>query len=419
MRSDSSEVSFSARLFRRVARFVLPALVALWAPGAFALPVTIEPNGYAGQWSLANTWYSGTQVLDLAPGAYQLSIGGADGTGFTVAEDGTVTVTNPVATEGGAAWLRFHTAPVTLDPAAYQGYWSLSRVTGNLLGAQTLQLVPGLAYLARVGGFGSVRFSLEADGTVSTQALASAMASGSTLTLRTTPVNIDPWDYAGYWHLDASTPESLQGPHSLALVPGLRYRLGVGGWGGLLFSVGADGTVSTQATASAMVSGSTLTLRTVAVVINTRDYAGFWSIAAATRQTWQHTQTLRLVPAILYRLLIGSRGGFSFTVEADGTVSTQATASAAVWRNTLVLNTVPVRIAPRDPARAWTVSAAVAPVPNDWSGTHTLKLVPGLLYQLRQQGPSAYDFFTLSETCVPSPTSLVVGGTGFDLSCNP
>jgi hypothetical protein len=48
----------------------------------------------------------------------------------------------------------------------------------------------------------------------------------------------------------------------------------------------------------------------------------------------------------------------------------------------LVLNSAPVRIAPRDPTRAWAVSGVTVPIPQGWAGTHTLKLVPRRTYQL-------------------------------------
>ncbi len=403
---------------RRFAVSVLPLLVALSASGALALPVSIEPGGYAGQWVLSNTGYTGATVLDLAPGTYNVSVGWG-GFSFSVAADGSVTVSNPVAAEGGASRLRFHTVPVTVEPGAYAGFWTLHLAANKLQGPHTLQLVPGLSQLLRVGGYGSVRFELAADGTVSTQATASATASGSTLTLRTTPVAFDPGDYAGSWSLDGISTQLLQGPRTLALVPALSYRLNVGGWGGFPFSVAADGTVSTEATASATASGQALTFHTVGVSINTRDYAGFWSIDAVTPQLQQHTHTVRLVPGVQYRLFIGGRDGFSFAVAADGSVSTGATASAVGHGGTLVLNTVPVRIAPYDPSLAWGVDAALSPLPFHWSGTHTLKLVPGITYLLRRQSPYATAFFFLSDACAPSPATLEVGGSGFALSCTP
>jgi hypothetical protein len=417
MRITSSCLLSSGKVFQQLARFALPCLMALWAQTALAVPVRVVPGAYAGSWKLAHLeWSSGERTVELEPGSYVLHVGARGGLYIHVASDGAVSTSNPVAVTGNALGeLSFHTVTVDLDPASYTGIWSLERSTGRLQGRHTVDVVPGLTYLVRVGGYGAVLFDVAADGTVNSLSPASATASSHTLTLLSVPIAFDPQLYGGIWGIDGAYG-AVKGARTFTLVPGLKYYLGIGGWGGIRFDVAADGTVSTQAAASATASGSTLILKTTPVTLYPRDYAGNWSIENVFANQ-PHTATVQLVPAVQYHVYVGAVGGFHFFVEPQGTVSTQVTASATPAGSALVFNTVPVRIAPRDPAQAWSLNLATAPLPVPWTGTHTLKLVPGVKYRLQAGGASAD--FTVESPCALSPTYLAIGSAGFDLGCTP
>lgn len=401
---------------QRLARFVISFLV-VWAPAALAVPVTVQPGSYQGQWHTGGVWYSGVQTLDLAPGVPHLFYIGARG-GFhvTVAADGTVTATNPVAVVGGLNQLGFNTVPVRVEPADYTGMYYLQYAGGKAQGPLTVDLVPGLAYLIHVGGHGSFGFGVAANGEVSTEAPASATSAGNVLTFLTVPVTFDPRDFTGSWSVSAAYGRH-EGLHTLRLVPGLGYFMNIGGHGGFGFDVDAAGGVSTLSPASAQAEGSTLTLRTVPVVIYPRDYAGGWAVEYAVPLRYGQA-SVRLVPGVRYRFQVGGWGGFPIIVENNGTVTSEAPASAVTQGNALVLSTVAVRVSPRDPAQGWTLGGyASAPLPFAWKGRHTLKLVPGVQYQLQVPSPYTTEQFTVTETCVPSPGYVALGSAGFDFAC--
>jgi hypothetical protein len=401
---------------QQLARFIISFMV-LGAPVALAVPVTVQPGGYQGQWTTGGVWYSGERTLDLAPGVPHLFYVGVRG-GFhvTVSTDGTVTTTNPVGVVGGLNRLAFNTVPVRVEPADYTGTWSLQYATGKVQGPLTVDLVPNLPYLVHVGGHGSIGFGVAANGDVSPEAPASATSAGNVLTFLTVPVTFDPRDFTGSWSVSAAY-DRREGVHTLRLVPGLRYFLNIGGHGGFGFDVDAAGGVSTLAPASAQAAGSTLTLKTVPVAIYPRDYAAGWAVEYAVPLRYGQA-SVRLVPGVRYRFQVGGWGGFPFVVENNGTVTSEAPASAATQGNALVLNTVAVRIAPRDPAQGWGLGGfASAPLPYAWTGRHTLKLVPGVQYQLQAHSPYATEQFTVTETCAPSPGYVALGSAGFDLAC--
>ncbi|WP_224248362.1 hypothetical protein [Hyalangium gracile] len=404
------------KAFQQLVRFVLPCLVVLWAQTALAVPVQIVPGAYAGNWRLGNgDDYSGVRTLDVAPGSHTLTVGNQGSFTFSVAANGAVTSANPVAATGALGQLIFNTAQVSVNPAGYTGTWAIQGSTGMLQGQQWVTLVPGLTYLLRVGAYGVIFFDVGAGGAVSTQATASATASGNTLTLFSAPVTIDPGLYASGWSLEGAYGAGT-GLRTLNLVPGQRYYVSIAGWGGTFINVAANGTVSPESPASATASGSTLTLKNAQVSFHARDYVGSWGVSNVFNSS-QLTGSAQLVPGVQYRLYVGGAGGFLFFVDGNGNVSTQATASATSAGGTLVLNTAPVRIAPRDSAQAWSLNAATVSLPVPWTGTHTLKLVPGVSYRLHA-GTSQADF-NVSTTCAPSPTYLAIGSAGFDLGCTP
>ncbi|HZI14642.1 MAG TPA: hypothetical protein VE153_30015 [Myxococcus sp.] len=401
---------------QQLARFVVPFLM-LWAPAALAVPVTVQPGGYQGQWTTAGVWYSGPRTLDLAPGVPHLFYVGVRGAlHVTVSADGTVTSSNAVAAVGGLHQLTFNTVPVRVEPAGYTGTWSLQYATGKTQGPLTVELVPGLAYLARVGGYGAIGFGVAANGDVSSEAPASATSAGNVLTFLTAPVTFDPKEFTGSWAVEAAYGR-FEGVRTLSLVPGQGYFMNIGGHGGFRFDVDAAGVVSSQAPASAQGVGSTLTLRTVPVALYPRDYAGGWAVEYAVPLRNGYA-SVRLVPGVRYRFQVGGWGGFTFVIENNGTVTSEAPASAAAQGNALVLNTVAVRIAPRASAQGWGLGGhASAPLPFAWTGRHTLKLVPGVQYQLQAMSPYATELFTVTETCAPSPGYVALGSAGFDLGC--
>src|SRR5438105_11561233 len=92
------------------------------------------------------------------------------------------------------------------------------------------------------------------------------------------------------------------------------------GYGDISFTVDANGTVSTTQTDSATASGSTLTFRNTAITIDPVSYTGSWKIDNGLGLL-QGRQTIIVVPALTYQMVIAFYGSFFFAVDANGTVS--------------------------------------------------------------------------------------------------
>lgn len=191
-----------------------------------AIPVRINSNGYSGQWSLKGNQYSGDAIVQLTPGAYQLPIGSLGGITFSLAPDGSVSTTDTASATAGARELTFNTAPISIIANGYEGEWQIEFASSRLCGDQSLKLVSGIKYGLKIGGFSKFLFTVEADGTLSTPAAASARAQENTLFLNTVDVRIEPQDQLRRWSLDyTSQRTAFIGPRTLSLVPDVSYML--------------------------------------------------------------------------------------------------------------------------------------------------------------------------------------------------
>lgn len=141
--------------------------------------------------------HTGAATVELASGNHTVVVGAHVVFGMDVAADGTVSSLDAGKATASGNTLAFVTTSVTIDPADYDGTWSLERASAWLSGPRTLSLVPGRYYLSVGGAF----FDVATDGTVSSLDSSKATASGSTLTFVTTPILIDPGTYGGTWYL--------------------------------------------------------------------------------------------------------------------------------------------------------------------------------------------------------------------------
>jgi hypothetical protein len=194
-----------------------------------------------------------------------------DGSGFTFTVDaaGNVSVDRPAAANASGSSITFNTTSITIDAGQYTGRYFLS-IFGTAVeyhGNQIAVLVNGLVYVIDNGteiANSSLLFALDATGNVSTTA-AAATGSGTTLSLHTVPVTIDPQMYTAVYFVSAFYPTPFTGPQTLNMLPGLTYTIDDGaeiGGSAFVFFVDAQGNVTTSSV-SASSSGSTLTLANV------------------------------------------------------------------------------------------------------------------------------------------------------------
>lgn len=284
-------------------------------------PVQFEVGLYRGSFVLgagyASNWLTGPQTVNLPPGlgySLDLGVGGPAGT-INVAGDGTVSATNTAGFAVSGATIHFNTVPVQFDVGLYRGYFVLGGgyASNWLLGAQSIDLVPGAQYYLNIGYSGGAgSFAIASDGSVSVAGIPALSAAGTTLHFNTTPVQFNVGLFRGAFQLPYAA-RLTSGSQVLDLPPGLRYGLGIGGYGvaGYL-DVAADGSVTSTNPAAVQTSGSSVSFRTTGVSISpasptalyTVSYVLGWVVGA---------QTLALVPGVEYQL------------------STQSPAAAAVF----------------------------------------------------------------------------------------
>src|SRR5437667_9601884 len=105
--------------------------VGLFASGAFAFSITIDPGSYTGRYIVSgNGQFTGKTILNLPSGTYYIdngsSIGGSS-FNFNVDTSGNVTNISPsaAATPGGSSLL-FNNVTINVQPLSYTGRYILA-----------------------------------------------------------------------------------------------------------------------------------------------------------------------------------------------------------------------------------------------------------------------------------------------------
>ena len=386
------------------------ALFAVLSSSASAFQITINPGAYPGQYRVTGgQTVTGTTTLQLGMGSYQLVIPTFGGFFFTVDAQGQVSSQNPAAAQGVGNTLVFHTTTIAIDPTTYTGIYSVDAASPQAAaGPRNVILVPGVDYFLRIPTFGGFFFTVDAQGQVSSQNPAAAQGVGNTLVFHTTTIAIDPTTYTGIYSVDAASPQAAAGPRNVILVPGVNYFLRIPTFGGFFFTVDAQGQVSSQNPAAAQGVGNTLVFHTTTIAIDPTTYTGIYSVDAASPQAAAGPRNVILVPGVNYFLRIPTFGGFFFTVDAQGQVSSQNPAAAQGVGNTLVFHTTTIAIDPTTYTGTYSVDAAS---PQAAAGPRNVILVPGVDYFLRIASGNSYPF-NVDVSGKPTPSSLPVTVAG-------
>lgn len=160
---------------------------------ALAVEIEIDPNGYAGKWTVDyGEPRTGVAVVTLGDpdpvtGAHVISLGGAELL-FDIADDGTVVPRNTEAAGGHGGKLRLKTTAIQVDPVHFTGDWRIVEGgTPDLTGKQRVTLVLGLRFYAlEVAATGGFHFDIAGDGTVHVENELAATGGYETLTLNNT-----------------------------------------------------------------------------------------------------------------------------------------------------------------------------------------------------------------------------------------
>jgi len=223
-------------------------------------PVVVNPQQYQGFWHIyhAANKLSGQQTVNLvADTPYWMrpndipnpNAGGS--ISIIVDTAGNVTSAWPASVVASGNILTFNNIAVNIDPGAYTGAWTLGAASGwgSKNGPLTLVLIPNWRYNIRLAGqtrpFDSY-FTLDAVGNVTSVLPGSYSGDGTTntLTFVTMPIVLDTGTYSGYLSFN-EVYNVPGGPVTLAVVPGLHYRLFVnGGYNAPDFSIDTPCTVT-------------------------------------------------------------------------------------------------------------------------------------------------------------------------------
>lgn len=375
-----------------------------------SVSIDVDPGAYVGAWAIEGApsvtpYAAGRRTITLSGGAsYRVRVGGQGNFGLfeiAVAADGSVTVPNGSSATGGAGTLRFVTAAVTIDPAAYSASWDIQGILPFGTGARAVALVPGTSYVAHVGGggnFGSVWFSVASDATVTPITLAmvpdssSATGGAGRMTFKTTTIDIDPADFEGSWNVERIVGFG-SGARAVTLVPGTNYVAhagGVGNLGSVFFAVAADGTVTPIAlsgapdNAAAFGGAHRLTFKTATVAVDPAAFTGSWNVERVGA-TGTGPRALILVKGTNYAAHVGGVGNFGvvfFSVDGGGVVTPidgswlPTNAWATGGSRTLTFKNTTLTVDPAAYTGTWRLWA-ITPM---LTGVQSITVVPGTTY---------------------------------------
>lgn len=373
---------------RCIFRLLLAAILLGSGTTALGVPIHVDPVNFKGEWYIGDSdGYAGPATVEIPVGKHWVGLGNYVDTLFLieVGEDGDVFVENGVSASGGANKLTLRTIETIVDPSGYDGLYFIEDIfTGS--GKQTLALVPGIKYQLNVGEGGFRRrfeFSIDADGTISSENTESIAATGNAVRFLTTTVDIDPGGYEGlYTVYPASKDKWSSGKQSFVLPNGLRYRLQIGNEP-IEFSVDQDGTLSGRGETSVEYAGNTIKFRTAQVVVDPGNYRGRWVAVRATREWWSSgTATLTLVTGVNYTFYVGhEENKTDMHIAIDGGVSGANRDSFEFDKNTIKFRNTLVTIDPAAFAGDWRLADAhPVDMPERVHGPSTLTLVPAHSY---------------------------------------
>ncbi len=382
----------------------------------------VDPAAFAGDWWLFGVLGigPGAQTVDVVPGLnYQIRVAGSGLGAFdlSVAANGDVTSQNPAAASGLGNVLTFNTSSVQVDSGAYAGDWWPFGVLGIIDGPQTLTLVPGVSYQIRVAGIGQAAFNFDvaANGDVTSQNPAAATGSGALLSFATTTIQVDPASYGGDWWL-FGVLGITSGAQGATVVPGLTYQIRVAGIGlaAFNFAVAANGDVSSLNADAASGSANVLTFNTAVIQIDPDLYASGWWLFGVLGVT-SGVQSPTVVPGLSYQIRVAGSGfgAFNFAVAGNGDLMSLNSSAASGFGSTLTFGNAAIQVDPGAYGGSWEILG----VTGGNVGIQSTVVVPGVSYQL--SAASQLQTFSVAEPCAVDPTSPVLGGFTFAISCGP
>lgn len=388
----------------------LPLAAVLLATAAFGLEVRIEPGSYAGHYQAAgHSATSGESTIDVNPGTYAFA-NGSSSFHFTVDAGGAVTSLDTDAALGAGNTLVLHNTTVTIEPGGYGGRYSMypSGYYGGFYGEQSFVLVPGMTWWFNNGG-DQFRFSVDANGTVTSLDPAAAQGVGSSLVLNNAAVTIDPVGYGGQYSMYPSGYFGRSiGEQTFVLIPGMSWWFNNGG-DQFRFAVAASGTVASLDPAAAQGLGNRLVLNNATVTIDPVAYVGMYSMyPSGYYSNFSGERDLVLIPGMEWWFHNGA-DQFRFAVAGDGTVTSRNADAAHGDGSALVLENVRVAVDPTTYGGHY----AIYRQPASFSGPSQATLIPGLKARVSGSGGPFVEITPWPGFVDPSSAPVTIGGVAY------
>jgi hypothetical protein len=297
---------------------------------------------------------------------------------------------------------------INVNPAAYAGKWSIVGATGQLSGAQTVSVEPGV-HRVGIGIQGGFYIDVATGGAVTVRNGVSGVGGTGSLDFSNTAIAVEPLEFSGHWAI-SGVADWAPGPRQIVVVPGTKYAFNAGTQGTFWTTVAGDGTVSVDNGISGVGGLDSLTFNNTTLSVDPADFSGYWAISRVASFAPEAGE-VTVVPGVKYQMLAGIWGGFQIKVEADDTVVVQNGVSAVGGVGSLIFNTSTISVEPGAYTGQWGLGYVT------WYrvGPATLELVPGVRYQF--QAASASKGFSVAEPCAVDPTQFALGGFTFDISC--
>ncbi|HUS33570.1 MAG TPA: Ig-like domain-containing protein, partial [Kofleriaceae bacterium] len=327
---------------------------------------------------------------------------------FSVDALGNVLCSHAASTCSGNT-LRFNTTAITVAPGAYTGrYFLRSHFTEQFTGSHTFIVIRGLEeHFSNVTDL--LPFNVDATGNVVISSPA-ATGAGSTLSLNTTTMTVDPGQYTGLYFIRSYFTQNVSGVRTFAVIPGLLHEFSnISGLVG--FRVDASGNIVISSP-SAVGIGSTLKLNNTTITVDPGAYTGRYYVRSyfTTQFSGQHSYVV--VPGMQHELS-NITDLASFNVTGTGTITSTHPAITGSG-STLKVNTTSITATPSDP----NVNYSLQSYPGvTFRGPHDFIVMLGSAHSVVANGQLAQ--FRVGSPCSVTPSSVIAPPTSFALACTP
>jgi len=387
--------------------------------------INIDPGAYQGRWAPpGGVLTQGSAEVELTTGNHIIRVGERGNFEINVDENGAVTVINGISATGGQKILNFNATDFRVETNGYQGRLTigfgpeLGRSTGEPNESLSAALVPGLDYSLSIAYHSNFRISIDGVGNVTSENLAAASASGNTLSLNTTTLDVEPNGYMGLLRVadgpdfGRSTGESGE-ILSRLIVPGLSYSFGVALYSDFRINIDENGYVTSDSIVAATTSGNTLSLNITTLNVDRNGYEGYLNIGLGPVLGWPSTEisSIQVVPGLSYSFGVALYSDFRINIDVTGNVTSDSAAAATTSGNTLSLNTVRFNVEANDYTGSWRIVNG----PGPKTGSDSVLIVPhGGKYTFAASNVQEYIY--VPQDCVVDPSDILVDGVTLNLS---